>query len=64
MPSRLATTFFVNQAMHSVSITLDLSQPHAAASTLVLALIASTAVAALYTSRAADGLFRRLLGPS
>jgi serine/threonine-protein kinase len=57
----LATTFFVNQALHSVSITLDLSQPHAAASTLVLALIAGAALAALYTSRAADGLFKRLL---
>ncbi|HEY0875549.1 MAG TPA: serine/threonine-protein kinase [Vicinamibacterales bacterium] len=57
----LATTFFVNQAVHSVSITLDLSQPHAAASTLVLALIGGAALAALYTSRAADGLFKRLL---
>jgi serine/threonine-protein kinase len=60
----LAMTFFVNQALHSVSLTLDLSQPHAAASTLVLVLVAGAAVFALYTSRAADGLFKRLFAYS
>jgi serine/threonine-protein kinase len=60
----LATTFFVNQSLHSVSITLDLSQPHAAASTFVLLLIAGGAVFALSSSRAADGLFERLFAYS
>jgi hypothetical protein len=57
----LATTFLVNQMLHSVPVTLDLSQPHAAASTLALALVGGVALAALYTSRAADGLFKRIL---
>ena len=56
----LAVTFFVNQVLHSVPVTLDLSQPHAAASTLALLLVAGVALTALYTSRAADGLFQRM----
>jgi tRNA A-37 threonylcarbamoyl transferase component Bud32 len=57
----LATTFFVNQVLHSVPVTLDLSQPHAAASVLVLTVVGGLALGALYTSRAASGLFKHLL---
>ena len=57
----LAMALFVNQALQSVPLTLDLAQPHAAVSMLALGGVAALALGALYTSRAAEGTFRRLL---
>jgi hypothetical protein len=59
----LATALAVNQILQVVPLTLDLTQPHAAVSSLALLAVAGLAVWAFYISRAGEGMFRRLLAP-
>lgn len=60
----LATALAVNNVLQVVPLTNDFTQPHAGVSTLALLLVAALAAWAFYTSRAADGLFRRFALPA
>jgi serine/threonine-protein kinase len=57
----LATSMAVNQALQIAPLTLDLTTPHALASTLAIVLVGGLASYAFYISRPGGGLFRRLL---
>ena len=60
----LATALSVNQILQVVPLTLDFTQPHGVASALALLAVGGLAVWSFYTSRAGEGLFRRILSPA
>jgi hypothetical protein len=57
----LAAGMIANQALQIVPLTLDLSRPYAATSTLCFVAVLGAAIYAFRISRAGDGLFRRLM---
>jgi hypothetical protein len=59
----LATALSVNQILQVVPLTLDLTQPHGAASALALATVGGLGAWAFYISRAGEGMFRRFFSP-
>jgi len=57
----LATALYVNQVLSVVPLTIDLARPHAGVSTLAILIVVALGVYGFTTSRAGDGLLRRLL---
>lgn len=57
----VATAMAVNQALQIAPLTLDLTRPHALASSMTIVLVAGVAAYAFHISRAGSGLLRRLV---
>ena len=57
----LATAIAVNQTLQIAPLTLDLTKPHALASSMAIILVGGLAGYAFYTSRAGGGLLRRFV---
>ena len=57
----IAGAMLTNQALHSIPLTTNLTQPHAGLSTLTVLAIGAAALYAFHLSRAGEGMFRRLL---
>jgi hypothetical protein len=57
----LATALYVNQVLNVVPLTIDLARPHAGVSTLAILIVVALGVYGFTTSRAGDGLLRRLV---
>jgi tRNA A-37 threonylcarbamoyl transferase component Bud32 len=60
----LAAALIVNQALQIVPLTLDLTRPYAATSSLCILVVLAASVYAFRISRAGDGLFKRLMPTS
>jgi hypothetical protein len=57
----LATSMAVNQALQIAPLTLDLTKPHALASSMAIILVGGLAAYAFYISRAGGGMLRRFV---
>ncbi|MBA3640526.1 MAG: hypothetical protein H0W53_14885, partial [Acidobacteria bacterium] len=57
----LATSMAVNQALQLAPLTLDLTKPHALASSMTILLVGGLAAYAFHVSRAGGGLLRRFV---
>jgi serine/threonine-protein kinase len=57
----IATALYVNQVLHVVPLSIDLSRPHAGISSFAMLVVLALGAYAFYISRAGDGLFRRFV---